>query len=164
MLTSTMLPPGLTDFLVAMTTASASFIGLLFVAISFGMNADKDTLAEAQTKRILAESSYAGLLSIFFISLVALIPDTNVGWVIFVMAILGMGTIGHLLRTSTRVKYNKARLLYGGAIYTGQAAYGLYVILFAENHVINEYGFMTLMLFLFSGALERAWELTGIRK
>jgi hypothetical protein len=92
-----MVPESLHDFLIATVTASASFTGLLFVAISFVMNDEKDSAADIQNKRVLAESSYAALLSIFFISLVALIPGTDIGWVVFVMAWIGLGNVVHLL-------------------------------------------------------------------
>jgi uncharacterized protein HemY len=160
-----MVPPELKDFLVATTGASASFIGLLFVAISLAKAGEQGDVVAEQTKRILAESSYAALLSIFFISIVALIPQTTIGWVVVVMAIAGLSNVAHLRRyTKTKIRYNRAILGFSALVYIGQGLYGLTVLLAGSNSTTSKYSIMTLMLFLFSLALGRAWELTGIRE
>lgn len=61
-------------------------------------------------------------------------------------------------------KHNYALLAFSTALYVAQGAYGFYIIMTESTHAIDQYWLMTLMLFLFSLALGRAWELTGIRK
>jgi len=158
------MPAGMQDFLVATVTASASFIGLLFVAISISLNEDRYTADEARTKRILAESSNTALLSVFFISLVGLIPGTSIGWVTFVMAWAGLANAGHFLRVEARRSYHRGLLLLTSGIYVAQGAYAISILLAGDHHYTSKYGFMTLIIFLFATALGRAWELTGIRK
>jgi hypothetical protein len=158
-----MVPAELKDFIVASTGASASFIGLLFVAMSFITdNGDKDKKRVA-TERILAESSYIALLNVFFVSLVALIPDTTIGYVTVIMAVLGLSNSIRLTHSGIKDGVNWGILSISTLLYTFEAIYGVY-ILFHHNQVIGKYTIMTIILFLFGAALGRAWELTGIRK
>lgn len=161
-----MLSTGLNDFVIAMVGASASFIGLLFVAISFVLNEEDVSRKTLITRRILAESSYASLVNIFFIGLVALIPDTTIGYVLIVMAWLGITTNLHYIKVIGREKtqmQNWFILVFSMIIYGLEFALGIYVLVRGHDRQINNYVFMTLILFLFSMALTRAWELTGIR-
>jgi len=157
------LPLELKDFLVATATASASFIGLLFVAISV-IDSSKISAAEFRTKRILAESSYTALISIFFISLVGLIPHASIGWVTLVMAWAGLSNVRHLQQQrGEQDRYNRTLFGLSAVVYIGQVIYGV-VLIFDRNHIVNQYYFMTLLFLLFGVALGRAWALTGIRQ
>jgi hypothetical protein len=161
-----MLNPDIKDFVVAIVGASASFIGLLFVAISFVLNDEDISENDLLTRRILAESSYAALINIFFVGLVALIPNTSLCWVLIVMSLLGITTNLHYLRAlderRTQIQ-NWLILVFSMLIYTLELMLGVYFLIKGENHLIGNYMFMTLTLFLFGMALTRAWELTGIR-
>jgi len=42
--------------------------------------------------RLLAESSYAGLVNVFFVSIIGLVPGNNLGFVLVVMALLAWST------------------------------------------------------------------------
>jgi hypothetical protein len=57
-----MVPSDIRDFLIAVTGASASFIGLLFVAIS--LQDENESAVTVHSKRIRAEAAYAALISI----------------------------------------------------------------------------------------------------
>src|SRR5271155_300351 len=80
------------DFLIACVGASASFIGLLFVALSLVLARDDDAGVGSLefTDRRLAESAFTALANIFFVSLVALMPNTNIGDAAIVMALIGL--------------------------------------------------------------------------
>jgi len=161
-----MLDAGLRDFIIAIVGASASFIGLLFVAISFDLIGEEGSNKTLITKRILAENSYAALIDIFFVGLVALIPDTNIGYVLIAMSLLGITTNLHYIKVLEKEKtqiQNWFILIFSLIIYCLELVLGIYVLIKGDHHIINEYLFMTLILFLFSMALTRAWELTGIR-
>ena len=91
-----MVPEDFITFFSVSAGASATLIGLLFIAISieparvFGSGAR----AEAQAK---AASAFTALANVFFVSLVALIPHTGVGIPVLVMstvALLNMVQMG----------------------------------------------------------------------
>ncbi len=161
-----MLYPELKDFVIAIVGASASFIGLLFVAISFVLNDEDMSEDSLMTRRILAESSYAALINIFFVGLVALIPNTTLGYVLIVMSCLGITTNMHYVRVlggkRTQIQ-NWLILVFSVLIYVIELILGIYILIKGHNYTMNNYTFMTLVIFLFSMALTRAWELTGIR-
>ncbi len=88
-----MIPERYSNFMLGSTGASAALLGLLFVAIQ---------LAPAQTvgaaapvgRRATAESTFTALVNVFFISLVGLIPGTNIGLVAVILALIGLlGTL-----------------------------------------------------------------------
>ena len=159
-----MVAAGLTDFLLAIIGASASFIGLLFVGLTFVTSGESDTSHEFIDKRLLAESSYAALLNIFFVSIVALIPDNNLGYVLLVMALFGLGGTLRLFKISEKKHRTNVTLLISTLVYVGEGIYALYVLFQNSSYYIDNYIFMTIILFLFGISLARAWELTGIRQ
>ncbi|MEO5950006.1 MAG: hypothetical protein ABIQ04_01010 [Candidatus Saccharimonadales bacterium] len=153
----------LKDFLIATTGASASFIGLLFVALSLE-SSEKLSIVNQTTKRILAESSYTALLNIFFISLVALIPNTSLGYVMVTMAAVGILNTIHFFRVGPQLRHNVSILIVGGLFYVAELLYGIFIIFRPEGYIISNNIIMGMFIFLFGAALARAWELTGIRK
>lgn len=160
---NSMIPLDLKDFMIAAVTASASFIGLLFVAISFAIDEKRFSTAELKSRRVLAESSNAALLSVFFISLVALVPGVNIGYVMLIMAWAGFGNVGHFLVVERKLhRYNIAILNFSGLVYVVQGIYAITILLHMHSYT-SKYGLMTLFIFLFTIALSRAWELTGVR-
>ncbi len=80
-----MVPTSFLGFFAASAGASAALIGLLFVAISIS---PERIIAQSASpeRRVVAVSVFASLLNGFFISLAALIPDTNLAWVVIILA------------------------------------------------------------------------------
>jgi hypothetical protein len=158
-----MIPSSLNDFTIAILGASASFIGLLFVAISFTPATDKIGEEYIEKKRTLAEGSYAALINIFFIGLVGLTPEANVGYVMLVMAFFGLLTVYRFWRSNKSIKSHLYTLTISLIIYILEIIYGIYIVK-NDNAFLDVNLFMTLIIVLFATALGRAWELTGIRK
>jgi hypothetical protein len=152
-----MIPADLHDFLVGCLGASASFIGLLFVGLSVVIDKSQATQKLADTDRLLAESSYAGLINIFFVTLLALLPATSIGYVSFIMAILGLLSCWRLRKLS-----NATPLISSAIVYVIELGFGFYIITHTHN-VINIGVFEAIICALFAISLLRAWGLTGIR-
>ena len=97
--------PGVYDaYLAAMATAAAALIGLLFVAVSvrddtiFGPNAMPGGEA-------LAITAFTGLVNSFVVSLLGLIPKTNIGEPAVIMAVIGIVAIVRLQRRNLRPSF-----------------------------------------------------------
>jgi hypothetical protein len=159
-------------FFVACVGASASFIGLLFVALSVVLgNKDADVELEF-TDRRLAESSFTALAIIFFISLDALTPDTNIGYVTLITAFIGLRSSWQLFQRfrETRSKggvisYQKGDVFWfivSLFIYIAQGICGILIIRNPLDTTYLDY-LSGILLWLFGMGLVRSWALTGIR-
>lgn len=153
-----MLPETLHDFLVASVGASASFIGLLFVALTFVLARSNNAASFERRDKVLAESSYMALVSILFISLVGLLPGGGVSWVLCIM-----GLIGSLLTVRSAKdkegRYYLRLLLF--VVYGFMTVYGFLLITHIVHH-LSLSAFYTVMFTLYGIALGRAWALTGV--
>jgi hypothetical protein len=157
-----MVPAQFKDFLVATIGASSAFIGLLFVGLTLVLQRREEDRSRYSRDRLLAESSYAGLVNIFFVSMIALVPRTNVGPVLIVMALLGLVNVVRMLRLPGRPA-GRLFLVLSSAVFLWEAAYGVHLL--RRPHAVASTSFLTtLILTLFGFSLARAWELTGIRR
>lgn len=109
----------------------------------------------ASRDRLLAESSYAALINIFFVCLVAISPRPSIGIVSTIMAIVGLFNCWRLQKISKHTP-----LIISGAVYLFEAIFGIYIILHS-NKYLNVGAFETIIFFLFAISLIRAWNLTG---
>lgn len=73
-----MVPEAFHDYFIASTGAGAALVGLLFVAISIAPERTVMRSAPVE-RRAVALSAYTALLNAFFLSMVALLPQTNLG-------------------------------------------------------------------------------------
>jgi ABC-type multidrug transport system permease subunit len=158
-----MLPSDYQDFLVAVVTASASFIGLLFVAVSFITDTQGKSSKKLAKENITAEGAYIALLDLFFVSLVALVPKTSIGHIMAIMALLGLTSFFRMVKTGKESGLRRGILGVSTVVYAVQLIYGLYVIEHSHK-LINSSIFLTIIFMLFATALARAWELTGINE
>jgi hypothetical protein len=158
-----MIPADYKDFLMAIVTASASFIGLLFVAMTFIMDKSGKSQKQLVRENMLSEGSYIALVDLFFVALVGLIPNTEVGHVTAIMGLIGINSSYRQVRAGLKSGVSWGTFAMSTAIYLSQIAYGVYIILH-ENKPINETIFLTTVIVLFASALGRAWELTGINE
>ncbi len=152
-----MIPADLKDFFIACLGASASFIGLLFVGLSVVLQKIGDNKL-ADTDRILAESSYASLINVFFISLIGILPHASIGYVSLVMSILGLLSCWRLRRYSHIIS-----LVISSIIYVIELGFALEILTHPHRY-INIGVFQTIVIALFAISLVRAWGLTGIRQ
>ena len=84
-----MVPEGAKEFFVVSTGASATLIGLLFVAIAVEPTSIVGEESPVET-RSRASSAFIALLNVFFISLAGTVPPTNVGVVAAILAVVGI--------------------------------------------------------------------------
>ena len=110
----------------------------------------------------MAEGSYIALLDLFFLSLVALIPNTQLGYIMIVMGSLGVFNSVRLVKVGLRNGVNRGILGISTVVYIVQIIYGIFMLAHS-NHLVNTTIFLTIIFTLFGTALGRAWELTGIR-
>jgi hypothetical protein len=150
-----MVPADLKDFIVASLGASASFIGLLFVGLSVVLQKQSQKLAD--TDRILAESSYASLINIFFVCLVATLPNGGIQYVSLIMALIGILSCWRLRHYS-----HKVSLIISAIVYLFELFFAIGLIRH-DNSYVNISAFETIIISLFAISLGRAWGLTGIR-
>jgi hypothetical protein len=150
-----MVPADLHEFMIACLGAAASFIGLLFVGLSVVLQKPGDQKI-ANTDRLLAESSYAGLINIFFVALVGILPNGSIGTVSLVMGILGLLSCWRLRGLS-----HIGPLIISGLVYLLEIGFGLNLMLHSKQFVSVSI-FQTIIIALFAISLIRAWGLTGI--
>ena len=150
------------DFLIACVGASASFIGLLFVALSVVMGRQGNNTELAFNDRRLAESAFTALANVFFVSLVALIPSTNIGWPALVMAILGLRTSYRLIVHARKIKTEIFWISTSVLVYSLEAIYAIILIFNPMSNAGLSF-IIFILIALFGGGLIRSWELTGIR-
>jgi hypothetical protein len=152
-----MVPTNLNEFIIAALGASASFIGLLFVALSVVLQKTSDQKLADQDRQ-LAESSYAALINIFFVTLLASIPHESIGYVCLIMAAIGLVTSFRLRHISHLLPLTASTI-----IYLVEVLFALHIISHS-NTLFNTASFQSIIIALFSISLYRAWSLTGIHK
>ncbi|HSW79629.1 MAG TPA: hypothetical protein VLG47_02525 [Candidatus Saccharimonadales bacterium] len=159
---------GYRAFFAASAGASAAFIGLLFVALSFIDSGNVDEKVKSW-RRILANSSFSQLINIFFVSLLGLLPDPhNFALVGAIMALLGIVVSVRLLpQTMDREKTGRNTPTRIGILAVG--AYVLELICCIgllhnpQSQTMFNYLILSIII-LYAGALARAWEITGIKR
>jgi hypothetical protein len=160
------------NFLVACVGASSAFLGFLLVALSLVLARTNAGTELKFTDRRLAESSFTALANIFFVSFIALLPNTNMGYAALILAIFGMRSVWQLVGRFQEMKKKEDVSEYTAdifwiilqfLIYAAEGVYGLRIIIDPTN-ITNLYVMMGILMGLFGSSLVRIWELTGIRK
>ena len=160
----------LKDFYIACVGASASFIGLLFVALSVVLTREGNAELEFKDRR-LAETSFTALADVFFVSLSVLISITNIGIVALLAAFFGLLNVKRLFVRLTEIKKvenksdgrkNMYWIIASTGIYIVQGVYAVKIMRDVGN-ISNYYAMAGIFVALFGIALVRTWELTGIR-
>ena len=164
-----MVPPSFFAFFTASTGAGAALIGLLFVAISIApehMVADTAPV-ERQTR---ATSAFTALFNAFFVSLVALIPFTNVGGVALTMGAIGLiNSVGIAVQLQRRERGWRALtrgafLLAASFVLYGMQSYYAIAVLRDYRDVGAVFVLAYLTIVAYGIGLSRAWELLGARR
>ena len=164
-----MVPLSFFAFFAASTGAGGALIGLLFVAISIAPeHMVTDTApVERQTR---ATSAFTALFNAFFVSLVALIPFTNVGGVALTMGAIGLiNSVGIALQLQRRERGWRALargafLLAASFVLYGMESYYAVALLNNFRDVGAVFVLAYLMIVAYGIGLSRAWELLGARR
>ncbi len=151
-----MVPDAIVGYFAAATAAAGALIGLLFVAISLKPEDIFGESAQA-TPRRLAESSFTALVNAFFVSLVAIVPRTNLGWVACIMAILSLYST-FARRIHAPDASDIGTLAFAVVIYLGQLGIGIALLVVpGDADLVYKLAYLTVAAFAI--ALARAWAL-----
>lgn len=151
-----MVPGALVGYFSAATAAAGALIGLLFVAISLRPDSIFGDAAQPAPRR-LAESSFTALVNAFFVSLVAIIPGTNLGYVAAILAVLSLySTIARRIRTPG--VSDLSVIAFTVLIYLTQLGLGIALIVVPTDGDLV-YKLAYLVVGAFAIALARAWAL-----
>ncbi|HEX4103880.1 MAG TPA: hypothetical protein VHZ04_00135 [Candidatus Paceibacterota bacterium] len=158
-----MFPASFNSFLLACVEASASLIGLLFVALSLVLGRAGGDELEFRERR-LAETAFTALANAFFLSLDALLPSANIGWIAIIFALIGIrSSYRTFSKRDDSVGTNMTWFIASILIYLIQVVYAV-LILQNPSDVSNFYGITTVILILFGVGLLRTWGLLGLHK
>jgi hypothetical protein len=165
-------PEGAKEFFVASTGASATLIGLLFVAIAVEPRSivGEESPVESRTR---ASSTFIALLNVFFVSLAGTVPPTNVGVVAAILAVVGIvDTLGiglSLLEEwsigewSVEAGRSSAVLMVGSLIIYALEFWYAWRVSWDQGSSEAFYGLVYVLFVVYGVALGRAWELLGAR-
>jgi hypothetical protein len=137
--------------------AAGAMIGLLFVAVSLrgDLVFGKDAPPKART---LAFSSFTGLVNAFSLSILAIIPSTNIGWPMGILAIICLYQTLNLHLRTFGVSTQWRVLILSSLNYLAELVGGVYLI--AHPHstgIVNGLCYVIFASFII--ALNRAWAL-----
>ena len=160
-----MVPEQWVNYFQASIQASAALVGLLFVAVAvaperiFGREA-------TPKRRALAGSAFTALLNAFFISLVAVTPRTNLGYVTLVMGLIGFFNTLRLGRhfwgeSHKRVDYDGVIVVLGSLVIYGLEIWFAVALLRRPHDPGNVENVVDVLLAIYALGFVRAWELLG---
>jgi hypothetical protein len=92
-----MVPQGFNDFFLGVTGASGALVGLLFVAVSIAPERLVGPTAPL-SQQLRASTALTAMVSPLILSLIALIPDTTIGWASLVIGVAGVLFVAATLR------------------------------------------------------------------
>ena len=165
-----MVPEGLREFFTASTGASATLLGLLFIAIAVEPKSIVGEQSPVES-RSRASSAYTALINIFFISLLGTIRGSGLGFLSVILATVGLAnTFGigvNLWRESPRrgslLSSSVGLLLGSTVVYALELWYG-WQIARDPGNTAQIYTLAYVLVALYAVALGRAWELLGARE
>ena len=164
-----MIPVDFTNYFLASAGAGAALVGLLFVAISIAP--ERMVMGNAPVERqAVSSGAFVALLNAFFISLGALIPRANLGWITLIMSIVSLThslTFGWILlrqRTSWIQTLRRAFMIVVSLTIFGFEL--VYAVLLIQSSSQPDPVFVIawLLLGIYGIGLIRAWELLGARR
>jgi hypothetical protein len=156
-------------FYAASAGAGAALIGLLFVSVSISPEATVQAGAPWE-RRAAAESAFTALVNAFFVSLGALLPDTNLGSFAVITSGFALLTCVGLAVDLVRERRGwpatarRATLILAAlAAYGFELANGLTLLRHSSDpHALNAVA--TIVLCVYALGLVRAWELLGAQR
>jgi hypothetical protein len=164
-----MVPEAFHDYFLATSGAGAALVGLLFVAVSIAPERTVMSGAPVE-RRAVATSAYTALLNAFFLSLVALLPQTNLGGAALVLSLIGLADqckLGwDLLRYSQRrwlSMLRRAVLILVGLLLYGHELYNAILLLLSPTDSAPVSTLAPLLLGIYALGMARAWQLLGAR-
>ena len=151
-----MIPSNYVGYFQAASQAAAALLGLLFVVIALRPGRIVGVRADS-VARGLAASSFTGLVDAFFVSLLALIPGTNLGSGAAIMAVL---SLYHTLRLHLGLRGARHIVIFVASLLAYGFQLGIAVAFVLHPHdagLVNDLTFV--LIGAFGVALSRAWQL-----
>lgn len=152
-----MIPSSYLEFMITAAGAAGAMIGLLFVAVSVRSETvfGPDAPAKART---LAGSSFTGLVNAFSLSLLAIVPNTNIGFGMIILAAMCTFSTWHLHTRASNQNPQYELLVLSFVTYLAQFAGGVALVVHHHlNWIVN--GLCYVIFASFVIALTRAWSL-----
>jgi hypothetical protein len=158
-------PASYHSFFSGCASVAGALVGLLFVAVSISpekLSGDQATTAF----QIRAAAAFSVLINALVITLFALLPDTNLGWVGLVTSISGLGTTSGLLvvqlrETGPRHARDFVFVVALVPLYTYQLINSVQLIDHpASTDALDTAAILVVVCFLIG--IARAWELLGV--
>jgi hypothetical protein len=164
-----MVPAAFHDYFVASTGAGAALVGLLFVAVSIAPERTVMSSAPVE-RRAVALSAYTALLNAFFLSMVALLPQANLGSAALPLSAIGLvnqcflawDLLRHVERTWPRMVRGGVLIVAGLLLYGGEL-YNALLLLLSPGNSVPLSTLAALLLGIYALGLTRAWQLLGGR-
>jgi len=162
-------PPEFANFFIASASAGAALVGLLFVAVSIAPE-QLVTRRAPMERQAVAGSAFTALMNAFFISLVALIPHFNIGFII--VPFISVCLVTTLIQAWQLLRLRKgwlSLLRRTFLVLLSVALYGLELVNALQlsidpSQVGAVYGLVFLLWSAFAIGLIRAWELLGVHR
>ncbi len=151
------------EFFTAAAGVAGALVGLLFVAVSVTMERMEEQ-GETQIHRIRAATALTAFSNALTVSLFALIPDLNVGWPAFFVAVGGILFVLGALLSMLRLGLRRPGELRNALFLVGLVVLLVFQLL-AGLRLINHHGayetISILVVFCFLIGISRSWELIG---
>ena len=152
-----MVPDSFTGYFAGSMGAAGALIGLLFVAVSLRPESVLGAGASAKAQAV-AGSAFTALLNSFFVSLIALIPGTNIGYTAVIMAVVSLSNTFRLHRGFGKGDSAVSQLALALAAYLSQLVTGVLLIARPGDQALVE-TIAYVVVAAFAAALGRAWSL-----
>jgi hypothetical protein len=164
-----MVPPDYSVYFTSMATVGATLFGLIFVAISIAPERIATTSAPLE-RQIKAFAAYNALLNPLIISLFALVPHQQIGFVALPLGLIGI--IQTLIMTLTLAqnlsgpiaKFRNSLFILGGFFLYGFEVYFAVCLIQSPADGFALYAFSNFLIIIMIYGVIRAWELIGIRQ
>jgi len=167
-----MIPQTMESYFLASAGASATLVGLIFVAISLWPR--EKMLHAPPTWRAVAGGAFFALLNAFFVSLFALNTLVNLGGTALALCLLGLANslyLGVPLLRSIPVWRKELRAVVAAGVmvvasllvYGVEGYFGVQLLL-RPNDTFAVGGIAIVLAVLYALGLVRAWELLGIEQ
>jgi hypothetical protein len=150
-------PDDFTGYFAAAGTAAGALIGLLFVAASLRPEAVLGQGAPPAAKAV-ASSAFTALINSFFVSLIALIPHTSLGYTATTMALISLYSTWRTHHQLSRHEAAVLQLVLAVVAYVTQLGLGITLIIHQQDQTLVYY-VAYVLIGSFAVALRRAWSL-----
>jgi hypothetical protein len=167
-----MIPQTMDAYFLASAGASATLVGLIFVAISLWPR--EKVLHAPPAWRAVAGLAFFALLNAFFVSLFALNTLVNLGWSALALSLLGLASslslgvplLGSIpdRRAHPRAVVAAGALVVASLVVHGAEGYFGVRLLLRPDDTFAVGGIALVLAVLYALALIRAWELLGIEQ